>query len=439
MMVAAVLVRAVAGAQLLCCVAAGAATSQRPSRRPFTPAEFQALKRELHTLSPAEADRRFAEVQPLPNPPPRQDKIDHMVVLFMENRAFDHVLGCLVGDKPGADGVPPGGLIIPKDPMNASCCAAPVCANQSNPGCVACCGGGYTNATCGKAQLVCTSGGGFSIFGGHVDGELSTWPYGNMGSGYGVPSSVSSFDHTQLPVKKAAVDEFSVMNRYFVSVPSASTPNHLFAQSATSCGIHDNIMYSQCQGPTDTFPQLTIYDSLFLHNVSFGMYMNSSCGLKGQNATKACRAIAPGNDPGEYGSPVNVPDVAMVGVGRYKDHFHSQATFYEQAAHGSLPALSWFCPAAQECDHPWSVLFVARCSPPWRFTSPIASSATSELTLCVLRSYDLAKGDRLLKDVYEALRAGPAWEKTMLVVVYDDTGGWFDQVVPPHVDVPNDR
>ena len=346
--------------QLLCCAVGSGASSRGGTtgqRRLFTPAEFQALKRELHTLSPADADRRFAQVEPLSSPPPRQDRIDHVVVLFMENRAFDHILGCLVGDKPGADGVPPGGLIIPKDPKNASCCTAPICAmNQSDPGCVACCGSGYTNATCGKGQLVCTSGGGFSIFGGHIDGELSTWPYGKQGVGYGVPSSVSSFNQTQLPVKKAVVDEFSVMNRYFVSVPSASTPNHLFAQSATSCGIHDNIMYSECQGPTDTFPQLTIYDSLFLHNVSFGLYMNSSCGLKGQNASKACRAMAPGSDPGEFGSPVNVPDVAMAGVGRYKDHFHSQATFYEQAAQGSLPALSWFCPAAQECDHPWFVL-----------------------------------------------------------------------------------
>eukprot|EP01050_Picozoa_sp_SAG11_P047501 SAG11_NODE_24907_length_366_cov_0.966292_2_plen_53_part_00 len=33
--------------------------------------------------------------------------------------------------------------------------------------------------------------------------------------------------------------------------------------------------------------------------------------------------------------------------------------------------------------------------------------------------YDMAKGDRLLKDIYEALRSGPKWEKTMLVVVYD--------------------
>ena len=362
-------------AMLLCGAAAGASGgSAAGGRRPFSPAEFQALKRELHTLTKAGADRRFAEVQPLSSPPPRQDKVDHMVVLFMENRAFDHVLGCLVGDKPGADGVPPGGLIIPKDPANASCCAKPVCAtNQSDPACVVCCSGGYTNATCGKAQLVCTGGGGFSIFGGHIDGELSTYPYGKQDKGYGVPSTVSSFDASQLPVKKAVVDEFSTMNRYFVSVPSASTPvrhsclsllfllcltrgpvvclqNHLFAQSGTSCGIHDNIMYSQCQGPTDTFPQLTIYDSLYLHNVSFGLYMNSSCGLKGQNVSEACRAIKPGTDPGGYGSPVSVPDVAMVGVGRYRDHFHSQTTFYDQAAAGTLPAFSWINPAPQECD-----------------------------------------------------------------------------------------
>ena len=43
-----------------------------------------------------------------------------------------------------------------------------------------------------------------------------------------------------------------------MSVPSYSSPNHLFAQSATSCGVHDNIMYSDCGGPTDTYPQLTI-------------------------------------------------------------------------------------------------------------------------------------------------------------------------------------
>ena len=37
------------------------------------------------------------------------------------------------------------------------------------------------------------------------------------------------------------------------------------------------------------------------------------------------------------------------------------------------------------------------------------------------------------------MRAGPGWERTLLAVVYDDTGGWYDQVVPPHEGVPNDE
>ena len=40
--------------------------------------------------------------------------------------------------------------------------------------------------------------------------------------------------------------------------------------------------YSSCGGKTDTFPMLTIFDSMHLHNLSFGLYMNSSCGLPGQ-------------------------------------------------------------------------------------------------------------------------------------------------------------
>ena len=43
----------------------------------------------------------------------------------------------------------------------------------------------------------------------------------------------------------------------------------------------------------------------------------------------------------------------------------------------------------------------------------------------------LLKGERLLKDVYEALRASPKWNKTVLFVAYDDAGGYYDHMVPP--------
>ena len=50
---------------------------------------------------------------------------------------------------------------------------------------------------------------------------------------------------------------------------------------------------------------------------------------------------------------------------------------------------------------------------------------------------DLAKGERLLKDVYEALRASPKWDKTLFIVTYDDYGGFDDQI--PEAPAPPDR
>ena len=51
----------------------------------------------------------------------------------------------------------------------------------------------------------------------------------------------------------------------------------------------------------------------------------------------------------------------------------------------------------------------------------------------------VAKGERLLKDVYQALRAGPKWQQTLLFVAYDDGGGYYDHIVPPFEGVPADE
>ena len=44
-----------------------------------------------------------------------------------------------------------------------------------------------------------------------------------------------------------------------------------------------------------------------------------------------------------------------------------------------------------------------------------------------------------MRQVYESLRAGPGWNKTMLLISYDDAGGFFDQIIPPYVGVPADE
>jgi hypothetical protein len=46
-------------------------------------------------------------------------------------------------------------------------------------------------------------------------------------------------------------------------------------------------------------------------------------------------------------------------------------------------------------------------------------------------------GERLMKRVYEALRASPLWNDSVLVITYDEHGGFPDFVPPPFQGVPN--
>jgi phospholipase C len=334
-----------------------------------------------------EATRRFSKIRPVRSPPTRQEKIAHFVVLLMENRAFDNVLGCL--DKPGIDGIPPAGHTVPIDPSDPS--------------------KGVVNISCGHGEFMCDAAPSYDTFAPKFpkDGTSNphSYPYSPQSdsySGYSLAdgahtrTAVRAFSPAQMPVKAAIAEHFGVFNRLFSAVPSPSIPNHLFIQSGTSCGVPANggdDSYLQCGGKSKVYPQLTIYDSLRLHNVSFGLFMNSTCGLDGKPCT------------GEGMARVNVPDILMAGVARHKDRYFSQEAFYSRAANGSLPSFSWLMPPFEACDHP---------------------------------CYDVRKGDRYIKDIYEALRAGPAWNQTMLLVVYDDAGGLYDHVVPPSEGVPAD-
>lgn len=45
--------------------------------------------------------------------------------------------------------------------------------------------------------------------------------------------------------------------------------------------------------------------------------------------------------------------------------------------------------------------------------------------------HDVRHGDSLIAKVYNAVRAAPTWERTLLVIVYDEHGGCFDHAPPP--------
>src|SRR6266568_8628329 len=54
-------------------------------------------------------------------------------------------------------------------------------------------------------------------------------------------------------------------------------------------------------------------------------------------------------------------------------------------------------------------------------------------------NYDVALGEQLIHDTYTALRDGPGWDQTLLIVTYDEHGGCYDHVPPPTGAIPPDR
>ena len=108
------------------------------------------------------------------------------------------------------------------------------------------------------------------------------------------------FSGDQLPVKRALVRNFGTFNRMFSATPTASTPNHMFTQSGTSCGLdQDFVSYEDCGGIQPLFPQRTIYDNLVEHNKTIGMYTHWK--------------------PHSAGGKVGLPDAYMDGVLRHID------------------------------------------------------------------------------------------------------------------------
>ena len=44
----------------------------------------------------------------------------------------------------------------------------------------------------------------------------------------------------------------------------------------------------------------------------------------------------------------------------------------------------------------------------------------------------------MIKEVYEAVRAGPKWNETLLLITYDEHGGFYDHVTPPSAPAPDE-
>eukprot|EP00658_Telonema_sp_P-2_P028904 TRINITY_DN2205_c0_g1_i8.p1 TRINITY_DN2205_c0_g1~~TRINITY_DN2205_c0_g1_i8.p1 ORF type:complete len:314 (+),score=62.36 TRINITY_DN2205_c0_g1_i8:241-1182(+) len=101
-----------------------------------------------------------------------------------------------------------------------------------------------------------------------------------------------------------------------------------------------------------------------------------------------------------------------------KPHLREMDEFYQDAAAGTLANFTFIEP---------------RISP-----NPNATHAKSfGLANHQHPTASVMEGERWMRDIYTAIRKSPSWEKTLLILTYDEHGGFYDHVPPPQDGVPS--
>merc|ERR1719316_1934478 len=91
------------------------------------------------------------------------------------------------------------------------------------------------------------------------------WSSGYLQANLNNTEVMWQMDPAKIPIKMMLAREFAVFDDWHQSFPGPSTPNHLFAQSATSNGCTETGATYQCI-PGKLFPQKTIYENLAENN-----------------------------------------------------------------------------------------------------------------------------------------------------------------------------
>ncbi|XP_071715649.1 non-specific phospholipase C1-like [Rutidosis leptorrhynchoides] len=184
--------------------------------------------------------------------------IKTLVVLVMENRSFDHMLGWIKKTRPDIDGLTgqeynhADASDPDSDKLHVSDDAVFV---DSDPG--------------HSIQAIREQ-----IFGSNVTYTDPAPMNGfvQQANSMGVDGMnrtvMSGFKPELLPSYTELVNEFAVVDRWFASVPASTQPNRLYVHSATSHGAQSNVRKDLING----FPQKTIFDSLDENDLSFGIY-----------------------------------------------------------------------------------------------------------------------------------------------------------------------
>jgi phospholipase C len=324
-------------------------------------ADSHAIHIEYGAPEPHELPPPYAERPQRPIDPGNLSKIDHIVVLMMENRSFDHMLGylSLQGGRADIDG-------LHGDEANSYR------------------GGSYPSFPLPETRFLespnheheCV----LNQMQGNMGGFVADFASRHERSGVNPGKVMGHYVASQLPVYDVLAQEFAVCDRWFSSHPGATFPNRFMA--LTGRLNRDAFGRFEYDNPDlEIFSPIfekTIFDHLSERNVSWQVYESDYCTLR------------------LFSRYTGDTD-------RIRPYQGTPDAFLSAAAAGTLPSVSWVDPNFIDF-------------PPGNDDHPPA---------------DPRDGQRFVGEVVRALASGPAWSKTLLVITYDEHGGFYDHVPPP--------
>ena len=172
---------------------------------------------------------------------------------------------------------------------------------------------------------------------------------------------------------------YTVCDRWFASVPGATMPNRLYSVCGTSGGLRSN-------------KKVNGFDFPVYHLPSFVRQLEGHASWRWYRHDALIPSTLSMFDP-EY----------RVG---HDDNFSLYADFAKHCSTGTLANVSWIEPGFFD---KWGLLHENDDHPPT----------------------DVLGGQQLVHEICNALMTSPSWPKTLLVIVYDEHGGFFDHVTPP--------
>jgi hypothetical protein len=205
------------------------------------------------------------------------------------------------------------------------------------------------------------------------------------------------FDPEQLPVITTLAKEFAICDNWFSSLPGPTWPNRFFIHAASSGGLDDSP--SNLQTVTSTtingyrFENGTIYDSLedkcFDWNVFMGDELPQVFAISGMTDRRIQGHF---DDFDDFTEALSDPDFSVPYI-------------FIEPNYGNILPLT-----------------------PGDFTCGNSQHPLDDVT----------RGEALIKTVYETIRNSPHWNDSVLLITYDEQGGFFDHVHPPMTVSPGD-